>query len=286
MARTRRRSADQFSPAFVRLLDAFSQLTGMQLVWKSVADDRPSESDRHRCIHTSPYCLAVKSSRTRLPRCIRDDVQEAMARARRAGAPFVRTCHAGVTEIVVPVRKDARLVGVLFCGPTRRSRDVCPYPRLGTTFDSLPIYEAKAMAAAREILHGLAAPESVLAENASTIDRISVRHASIQEALSRMHRDLGAAHRASVLAKQVHLSVSRFVHLFKEEVGVPFTTYLRRQRVAEAKRLLVGTDMRVVDIAEAVGYREQNHFARVFRQEEGCSPLTYRKTKSRMERVP
>ena len=43
-----------------------------------------------------------------------------------------------------------------------------------------------------------------------------------------------------------------------------------------AKRLLKGTDMKVYEIAEAVGYTDPKYFARVFKDELGVSPGDYR----------
>lgn len=64
--------------------------------------------------------------------------------------------------------------------------------------------------------------------------------------------------------------------LFNREMGENFSAFLRKFRISHAKRLLKGTDMKVYEIAEAVGYTDPKYFARVFKDELGISPGDYR----------
>ena len=64
--------------------------------------------------------------------------------------------------------------------------------------------------------------------------------------------------------------------LFNREMKINFSTFLRRFRISNAKRLLRGTDMKVYEIAEEVGYADPKYFARVFKEELGISPGDYR----------
>ena len=64
--------------------------------------------------------------------------------------------------------------------------------------------------------------------------------------------------------------------LFNREMGENFSAFLRKFRISHAKRLLKGTDMKVYEVAEAVGYTDSKYFARVFKDEIGISPVDYR----------
>lgn len=64
--------------------------------------------------------------------------------------------------------------------------------------------------------------------------------------------------------------------LFNREMGENFSVFLRKFRISHAKRLLKGSDMKVYEIAEAVGYTDPKYFARVFKEELGVSPGDYR----------
>jgi two-component system response regulator YesN len=78
-------------------------------------------------------------------------------------------------------------------------------------------------------------------------------------------------------AEHVHLSVTYFSNLFKKETGESFTNYVTKVRVDKAKMLLRNTGMKIVEIAEAVGYSDPNYFATVFKQVVRQSPSEFRK---------
>ncbi|WP_167858915.1 helix-turn-helix domain-containing protein [Paenibacillus cymbidii] len=78
------------------------------------------------------------------------------------------------------------------------------------------------------------------------------------------------------LAGRLSMSVSHFSRTFKEAVGEKYVEYVTKLRLAEAKRLLGETDMKIEEIAEAVGYLGSNAFIRIFRKYEGITPGKYR----------
>ena len=55
------------------------------------------------------------------------------------------------------------------------------------------------------------------------------------------------------------------------------TRYINEQRLKYAYRLLSTTDMLIVDICEACGFRNLSHFYSRFREYFGCSPSAVRK---------
>ena len=66
------------------------------------------------------------------------------------------------------------------------------------------------------------------------------------------------------IAKQVHLSVSRLAHLFKEQMGITLIDYLTNVRITHAKRLLLTTDESCTTICFKVGYNNHFYFNRSF----------------------
>jgi AraC-like DNA-binding protein/mannose-6-phosphate isomerase-like protein (cupin superfamily) len=79
------------------------------------------------------------------------------------------------------------------------------------------------------------------------------------------------------VAGVVHVSPSRVRHVFKDVTGVSFKEYVTQVRVAEAKRLLLSTDLSVADIARAVSYTNLNQFYKVFYRSCAMSPAEYRR---------
>lgn len=78
-------------------------------------------------------------------------------------------------------------------------------------------------------------------------------------------------------AAECNLSKSRFISVFKSCTGYPPHKYLVEVRMIRAKELLLYTDYTIGEIASAVGYDNQNFFARAFKKSIGMSPSEYRK---------
>ncbi|MEK4329432.1 helix-turn-helix domain-containing protein [Paenibacillus sp. FSL R7-0312] len=64
---------------------------------------------------------------------------------------------------------------------------------------------------------------------------------------------------------------------FKQQENISFNEYLLRQRMEKAKLLLETTDMKIYEIADAVGYTEIDWFYKKFREYTGASANEYRK---------
>ena len=69
----------------------------------------------------------------------------------------------------------------------------------------------------------------------------------------------------------------RFMHLFKDTVGVPPNRYIIGVRIKNAKRMLSSTGMPVGEIAERCGFTDPLYFSRTFRKYTGVSPSDYRR---------
>ncbi len=79
------------------------------------------------------------------------------------------------------------------------------------------------------------------------------------------------------IARCVGVSEGYLSRSFNLETGLSLIHYLTRYRIQQAKLLLASSDKAVTEIAMEVGFSDSNYFSRVFRQEVGVSPLTYRR---------
>lgn len=98
----------------------------------------------------------------------------------------------------------------------------------------------------------------------------------IVEAVVLMNERMSRPLTSASIAREVHLSGSRFGVLFRAEIGHPPCRYLRLLRLNEARRLLRETDLSVKEIAARVGMPDVSHFVRDFEAVQGSSPLRYR----------
>lgn len=65
--------------------------------------------------------------------------------------------------------------------------------------------------------------------------------------------------------------------LFRKKKGITYSQYLRKVRIDKAKELLEDTNLKLYDIAARVGYKDNAHFYRAFKEETGVSPAHYKK---------
>jgi len=82
------------------------------------------------------------------------------------------------------------------------------------------------------------------------------------------------------VATSVHISPNYLSERFKEVTGVNFVDYIARHRIEKACKLLQDLNLRISEIAFAVGFQSLSQFNRVFRKLAGKSPTAYRAAKA------
>ncbi|HKL75172.1 MAG TPA: helix-turn-helix domain-containing protein [Halanaerobiales bacterium] len=99
---------------------------------------------------------------------------------------------------------------------------------------------------------------------------------SVNQALDYIENNYNKELSLKKVSKKVGLSLYYFSHLFKEEVGVSFVTYLNKFRIKKAKEFLVNSKMNIAEISFEVGYNDPNYFTRVFKEYEDLTPSEFR----------
>lgn len=74
------------------------------------------------------------------------------------------------------------------------------------------------------------------------------------------------------LSKKYYFNPSYFSTLFKKYTGKHFTEYVTDLRVEIARQKLLGTDKKIYEVAQEVGYRDVKYFNKVFKKRYGLTP--------------
>ena len=79
------------------------------------------------------------------------------------------------------------------------------------------------------------------------------------------------------LAQAADASPSYLIRLFKDATGLTPRRYLFELRIEKARELLSTTSMPIAEIALELGFFDQSHLNRVFKQIVACTPYEYRR---------
>lgn len=85
----------------------------------------------------------------------------------------------------------------------------------------------------------------------------------------------------SDLAAMACVSPPHLVRLFKKVYGITPMAYANWRRISEARRLLIESDIPIVELAAQFGYNDQSHFTRHFKTVVGLTPARFRANSSR-----
>lgn len=116
---------------------------------------------------------------------------------------------------------------------------------------------------------GLADPRGEIDELRARLD---VTHGELEAVRAIIAAERGAPDR---IARRLGLSVRSLQRRLRSQ-GTTLELELRRARIAEAKRLLAETDLKLAAIASETGFPTHAYFTRVFRDEVGSTPSEWR----------
>lgn len=119
---------------------------------------------------------------------------------------------------------------------------------------------------------------SIISQMASALEvhRQSKEYLLVQNLITYMEDNLQRNIGLQDIAAHVNLGVSSVSTIFKEETGTTLYDYLTNLRIEKACGLLQGSTLKVAEIAQLVGYQNENSFIRVFRKSKSLTPGKFR----------
>lgn len=247
---------------------------------------------KHYGGHRSAFCNYVREElENGYAACIRSDAKAAVMLASEYREPFLHTCHAGITEVVVPVLHRDEMIAVAFCGQCRlvgearteavlaQLQPLGPDPDIiRATYEALPLLDRPTLTAAGKLLD-VSLRYLVEASGRQLLRELAEREAD--DPLTQAERFIGEHYSEGItagdVARHVHLSPAYLARLFRRNRGETITERIAQCRMDRARQLLLTTGIPARSIAVNVGYNSYVQFAAVFRRLTGESPSGYRK---------
>jgi AraC-like DNA-binding protein/ligand-binding sensor protein len=271
--------------------NALYRLTGMPMDFASADGDCFKLCPEN---HINPLCKLIRACPEGLRRCqMNDDFHTAGARLGKKAVIYL--CHAGLTDITVPIFFGKKFAGCVTAGqvldrkPSEKSfreflskiSDLdsgADEAELRDHFFKTPFFSAEKLRAAADLISLVV---NYIAESRGKLMFFEKILESDKVSVTRRFAGENYKRKISVedAAARVYLSPGRFSHLFKQETGTSFIQYLNRLRVDKAKELLINTKMSVTEISSETGFSSLTHFNRIFKKTEGVSPAAFKKSR-------
>lgn len=78
------------------------------------------------------------------------------------------------------------------------------------------------------------------------------------------------------IADNFNFSSDYISKLFKKDTGISMSKFIQYYKIQHSKNTLKFTSTSIQDISDSLGFSNQSHFTRVFKNHEGISPFQYR----------
>lgn len=266
-----------------RIIDSFYLVSGIH---SAVFDEKGRAIAWSQNMLRSPLCAMLRQIPAFEKECTRCD-QLACKRCGQTGKGQQYRCHIGLEEFAVPILSDQNLIiGYIISG------QLIPY---GKREETLPLVidncrkygvaksviieayhqhreiEPPVLDAAFEILQACTA--QVWMSRAASVNEGSLAYKVSAYISEHLDEDLSTG----AISSALHISPSRLNRLMRDCYAMSLQSFVSRQRIDKARTLLENTDLFINEIASKVGIPDYNYFTKVFKNQCGYTPRTYRK---------
>jgi len=206
---------------------------------------------------------------------------------------YIYKCNFGLIEIVLPIYKENKYLGSLYCGnffdkPADEKGWKEMTSKLPIDIDKDAIkeeyFEVKYMSA-QEIYDLQTVLELIAKSIVDVISNDDHKLSGFDKVLEFIETNFQRDILLDDLAVISSFNPCYVSQLFKKKIGITLTEYVSRIRIKKSKELLINSDMAMSDIAFAVGFKDQNYFSRIFKETEECTPSEYRSKLSKNKKL-
>ncbi len=197
------------------------------------------------------------------------------------------TCHAGLMEAIMPIKYENVLIAFLQIGQFRDAEQLYSSSKkveespLWDDFNHdnlLSLYE-KIPLISKDKLHAVCDIMEILIKHFWVEGLIHYNRSMISIKMEQYITDhLTESLCVTDLCNEFLLSKNAIYQLFKDEFNTTVNNFIIQKRIQAAQELLLSSPtLNVTQIASKCGFTDYNYFIRLFKKQEGITPLQYRK---------
>jgi YesN/AraC family two-component response regulator len=248
-------------------------------------------------VHYCKFCNEAKTTKRGLALCMRNKYLS-INKAFNKKYQFIGKCYLGITEIVTPVFIKDTLFCIVYIGNILIKEDIVKImdqihyashithvkSNLVDLIDELENISARSLDDYIKIANTLSgcihlileAHKSLFQGKRSAIT-INTTHWLIQQAVEYIEQFYNTDIKLTHISNLFFVNAQYLSRLFSKNMGVTFVEYIHLTRIKEAKKLLMETNNKIIDIAYKVGFNNVTYFNLVFKKNTGLTPFEFRK---------
>ncbi len=227
------------------------------------------------------FCDLIRSTEKGREECLKCD-RNAFEHGKKTGEVYIYNCHAGMSEMTVPIMEQGELLGFLMIGQIRTdsgglrveehlTKLGIDSKKLSEMYDEMPIVEIDTLNAYARVLEACAV-YAIL----DKYIRAQQRSRSVQVdgyIVQNLRKQLNIPH----LCRVFKVGKTTLCREVKERFGMSVGELIRTRRIEAAQILLQKQEYSIAEISYIVGMDDYNYFSKVFKKHISVSPSVYRR---------
>ena len=248
-------------------LSAFHTLTGLKVSILKAYDETIMAIPADICA----LCRKKQADPEFLKRCVETD-RQACAAADLSDDIYIYKCHYNLFEAIQTIKPDGVVSGYIMLGQMCASKDDFIKANNPSQEELALLNEIPALS--KEKLMAAAKLFSWLGKYLILNKDIKARHkGSVKAIVQYFEQNLADKITVGDLCARFHYSKTALYNLFKKEFNQGPLEYLNHIRLEKSKTLLKSN--KICEIANLVGFPDNNYFSRIFKKKYGASPRKY-----------
>lgn len=202
---------------------------------------------------------------------------------------FYYSCHFGLIEMCFRLGNKKTPLGYILIGPFRPKETTpemieqiknlsevnnVPYDKLMGYYKKITKFSTDHFVALKKIIYPLF--EYMELKNFLYEDKGYFSNTIEPFVLNNLAQDLSIPY----LCSSLFLTQKQLYKIFEKHTSKTPKQYINQTRVREAKKMIIYTEKSLPEISSAVGIPDYNYFIKLFKAQEGVTPMAYRKSKN------